>query len=222
MSSGSDLAKSRVAWGDRLRGALLKPIEDSCASTPEASNGQRSVEELARVARSADDKERLIGLLAAPVAAAIGLLVIGALIANDPSALLKNGHVNRLHVNPSIYYDLTGVLLGLSILMLAMAMFRKRLYLGIVMALYGLTIFNLHYWGFGVPFLMAGSWLLVRSYRLQRELREMTAEDGSTQSTRGSRGLKSAASTPRASKRYTPPTPRRKRPSSSKTEQRAG
>jgi hypothetical protein len=222
MSSESDLAKRRVTWSDRLRSAFLKPIEDAPASTSKGSDGQRSVEELARAARSADDKERLIGLLAAPAAAAIGLLVIGALIANDPPALLKTGHINRLHVNPSIYYDLTGVLLGLSILMLAMAMFRKRLYLGIVMALYGLTIFNLHYWGFGVPFLMAGSWLLVRSYRLQRDLREATAGDGSTQSTRVSRGLKSSASSPRASKRYTPPTPRRRRPSSARSEQRAG
>ena len=31
---------------------------------------------------------------------------------------------------------------------------RKRLFLGIATALYGLAIFNLHYWGFGIPFIM--------------------------------------------------------------------
>ena len=37
------------------------------------------------------------------------------------------------------------------------------------MALYGLSIFNLHYWGFGLPFIMVGAWYLVRAYRLSRE-----------------------------------------------------
>ena len=110
--------------------------------------------------RSATDKERLIGLLAAPLGAAIGILVITALIDNDPPAHLKNGQLNRLHVSLSVYHELFFVLLGLSILILVMAMLRKRLFLGITMALYGLAVFNLHYWGFGVPFILAGAWLL--------------------------------------------------------------
>ena len=44
------------------------------------------------------------------------------------------------------------------------------------MALYGLAVFNLHYWGFGVPFILVGAWLLVRAYRLQRDLREATGD----------------------------------------------
>jgi hypothetical protein len=84
--------------------------------------------------------------------------------------------VNRLHVSLSLYHDLGAVLIGLSVLVLVVAMFRKRLYLGISMALYGLAVFNLHYWGFGVPFIMGGAWLLVRAYRLQRDLREATDE----------------------------------------------
>ena len=58
-----------------------------------------------------------------------------------------------------------------------MALWRKRLYLGIVTAMYGLAIFNLHYWGFGVPFVMVGAWYLVRAYRLHRNLKESTAAD---------------------------------------------
>jgi hypothetical protein len=136
----------------------------------------QSVEELEAAVRFADDKERLVGLLAAPLAAAIGILVISALIVNDPPAFLKNGHANRLHVSLSLYHDLAGVLLGLAVVMLVMAMLRKRLYLGILMALYGLAVFNLHYWGFGLPFVMGGAWLLVRAYRLQRDLREAGEE----------------------------------------------
>lgn len=159
---------------DRLRGAVMKPVEADAASTD--ANGSQSVEELETAVRSADDKERLIGLLAAPIAAAIGILVISALIVNDPPALLKNGHVDTLHVSLSLYHDLGASLLVLSVLMLVVAMLRKRLYLGIVMALYGLAVFNLHYWGFGVPFIMGGAWLLVRAYRLQRDLREATGD----------------------------------------------
>jgi hypothetical protein len=151
---------------NRLRGAIVKSELDDADDEP------LSAEELEVAVQFANDKERLIGLVAAPLAAAIGFLVIGALIANDPAAFLKNGQVNRLHVSASLYHDLGGVLLVLSVLMLAMAMWRKRLYLGIVMALYGLAVFNLHYWGFGVPFIMGGAWLLVRAYRLQRDLRE--------------------------------------------------
>jgi hypothetical protein len=158
---------------DRLRTAIVRPGEPDrpSASTPA---DELTLEELEDVVRSADDKERLIGLIAAPLAAAIGILVISALIANDPAALLKDGQVNKLHVSVSLYESLAGVLLGLSVLMLGLAFFRKRMLLGIVMALYGLAIFNLHYWGFGVPFILAGAWLLVRAYRLQRALREAT------------------------------------------------
>ena len=42
------------------------------------------------------------------------------------------------------------------------------------MALYGLTLFNLHFWGFGVPFIMCAAWLMVRAYRLHRDWREAT------------------------------------------------
>jgi len=69
------------------------------------------------------------------------------------------------------------VFLALALLMLGFAYFRKRLFLGVVMALYGLSMFNLPpNWGFGIPYLLAGAWLLVRAYRLQRELKVATGE----------------------------------------------
>ena len=103
--------------------------------------------------KRADDKERLVGLLAASVAAAIGLLVMASLVAHDPTALLQ-GRPSM----PSLYLELGAVTMALALVMLVTAWFRKRTFLGIAMALYGLSVFNLHYWGFGLPFILAGAW----------------------------------------------------------------
>ncbi|MHB1584464.1 MAG: hypothetical protein ACYC0E_12015, partial [Acidimicrobiales bacterium] len=187
---------------DRLRRALFEPAPEPAGPAPEPAPPP-TVEELDDQVRFADDRERLIGLLAAPFAAGIGMLVISALITNDP----KNHH-SAHYVNPTIYHELLIVLLVLSVAMLAAAWFRKRLYLGIATALYGLAIFNLHYWGFGVPFIMVAAWLLVRSYRLQRDLRQASGGPPG-------RGLGSSRASPaRApqSRRYTPPAPTPTRP----------
>ena len=194
-----------MAVSQRLRKIFLKPVKTDGGTS--ASTEPSSVEELEAVVKRANDKERLIGLIAAPVAAAIGILVISALIVNDPPAYLKDHRVNTLHVSLSLYHDLGGVILALSVLMLVTAMWRKRLYLGIVTALYGLAIFNLHYWGFGVPFIFFSAWLLVRSYRLQRQLHEAT-EGGLSRPAPARRGAASAArrSVPKPNKRYTPPS----------------
>ena len=129
--------------------------------------------------------ERLIGLIAAPLAAAIGLLVVQSLVAT----------------NTKTYSSVSGTLaLSLFVLaaaMLASAWFRKRLYLGIAMALYGLSIFNLHFWGFGVPYLLFGSWYLVRAYRFGQKLK-FAKEDGTT-------SRPGAPRRAQPNKRFTPP-----------------
>jgi hypothetical protein len=213
----------KAPLGERLRDAVVKPVDPATAKKKVPDEPQ-TVEELEAAVRSADDKERLVGLIGAPFAAAIGILVINALISHDPPALLKNGHVNRLHTSVSVYHDLTVVLLALSVLMLVTAWWRKRLYLGIVMALYGLAIFNLHYWGFGVPFILAGAWFLVRAYRLQRDLGEATGEKPTRSGSprRGRAGTNSAR--PRPNKRYTPPAapPKRSPPAKPDGEKKAG
>jgi hypothetical protein len=208
----------KAPLGERLRNLVLKPVGTDTVSTAQSA-GPPSIEELVANVRSANDKERLIGLVAAPVAAAIGILVISALIINDPPARLKNGQIDPLHVSLPLYHDLGGVILALSVLMLVTAMWRKRVYLGIVTALYGLAIFNLHYWGFGVPFILVSAWLLVRAYRLQRDLREAT--EGNLSGTGAQRRGGSATprrSSPKPNRRYTPPTVAPKRSSAAKPE----
>jgi hypothetical protein len=201
--------REKVPLGDWMRKTFLKPVEPGAVRAPA---NPPPVEELEAVAKHANDKERLIGLIAAPLGAAIALLVIDALIAHDPAQFLKNGQVNKLYVSVSLYHELELVLLGLSVLMLVTAWFRKRLYLGMVTALYGLAIFNLHYWGFGIPFVMVGAWLLVRAYRAQRAFREAMGAAPSRLGLSRRSGAAANPARPQANKRYTPPVAAPKRP----------
>jgi hypothetical protein len=179
------------AW-QRLRYAMVRPDD---AASDEEPEGERSVEEVQESIARADDKERAIGLIAGPIAAALSFLIIGTLIHNDPPLGTKN------YVDPSLYHTLQLVLLGLSVAILAMALWRKRLFMGIGLVLFGLAVFNLHYWGFGVPFLMAGAWYLVRAYRLNQELKRV---EGSGPPVRNM-ARPSMGARPRPNKRYTPP-----------------
>ena len=180
----------RLGLRAKLSSLVLEPPEPARRDRSHAKG--RSIEELESAARFADDRERLVGLLAAPVAAAIGLLVYGALAAGDPHAFSKDGLADPKHVPLSLYADLLGVLLALAVAMLAAAWLRRRLFLGCAMALYGLAVFNLHYWGFGVPYVLFGAWLIVRAYRAQRDVREekslMRARSKAGPPSRGSRG----------------------------------
>jgi hypothetical protein len=182
-----------VSVGERFRSAVLKP-EDPDRPAP-AQAAPASVEELRDAERYADDRERFLGLVAAPLAAAIGFLIANYLIDHDPAATLSNGQPNPAHASVATYHTLELVLIALALVMLGSAWYRKRLFLGISTALYGLGVFNLHYWGFGVPFLLGGAWLLVRAYRAHQAVREATGQG------RGGGGV----SRPRPNKRYTPP-----------------
>ncbi len=185
-------AASRPPNAARGRGAQRKPASPE----PVEAGAAPSAEAVEAEVRSATDKERLIGLLAAPWAALIGILISTELVRHDPATLLPTGQANPAHVNVSFYHEVLIAMLALSVAMLASAWFRKRLFLGITMALYGLTVFNLHYWGFAVPYLLCAGWLLVRGYRLQRSLRE-AAPPAVAQG--------AAPAARRANKRYTPP-----------------
>jgi len=207
--SGDD-DKPKLTFFERLRYTMVKADDPANAKADEPIMTRDELE--AAIAR-ADDKERNIGLVAAP---------IGAVIALVTSADLIN-HAKSLGESTSTYQTLTFVLLGMAALMLATAWFRKRMPLGIVMALFGLGIFNLHYWGFGVPFLLAGAWYLTRAWRLQSKLK--LAGGGSRRSygppnSGGSPNrLPSAGGVlPRPNKRYTPATAKARRPSKPKSQ----
>ncbi len=192
--------------GDRMKKAMLKPEDPEVAAAKVAATKPATLEELEDENRYATDKERLVGLLGAPLGGIIGLLIINDLINHDPSATTSTGAVNKLHVSISLYHELEVVLLVLSVLMIVTGWARKRLYLGMVMALYGLAVFNLHYWGFGIPFLMGGAWLLVRAYRAQQAVK---AAGGGAPSRFSPEGRSARApAQPRPTKRYGAPPPK--------------
>lgn len=207
-----------TVW-ERMSGLFLKPVDRSAPHAPVAP--PPTVEELQEASRAANDKERAIGLLVAPIGALIAFLVIHADITNDPAQYLKNGSVNPKYTPVATYHELLVVLLVLAVAMLAAAWFRKRLFMGVVAALYGLAVFNLHWWGFGVPFVLVGAWYLVRAYRIQRDLKAAGVGPGRA----AGRPSPGGTAQPRASKRYTPPSPRSRRAGASKAapgDQRAG
>jgi len=180
---------------ERFTRAVIKA--DSRPTTePEAPE---SVEELEEAIAHADDKERLIGLAAAPLAGLVAILVVSSLGSKSAKPVT------------TVDSTLTIVLFGLAFAMLASAWFRKRLFLGVACALYGLSIFNLHYWGFGVPFLLIGSWYLVRAYRLGQKLKLAKSGDAPA-------GPGAPARRAQPNKRYTPPVTGPVRPPKPKTD----
>lgn len=194
--SSAEGARPKTGLWLRLRDAMVKPADPS-APRPVPDSQSTDLEDLELAVRYADDNERLVGLVAAPLSAIIGLVIGDHSLQQARPTHLANGQINTLHSSVGTYEGLLATLLALSLLMLGTAWFRKRLFLGIVMALYGLSVFNLRWWGFGFPFVMAGAWYLVRHYRLNRDLKFALGEGGLPPS--GGRR-------PRANKRYTPPS----------------
>lgn len=183
---------------DRLERAFLKPVDPAkaqkSASPPRPED--LSVEEL-DAARYSDDQERLIGLSLAPLAGVIAILVTAHQLGNNPATYLPSGRPNPAHVSTALAHELELVLIALAAIILVTSLLRRRLYTGIATALYGLAIFNLHWWGFGIPFVLAGAWFLVRAYR---------AHQAYTTAVKGGPGRRptSGAPPPGANKRYTP------------------
>lgn len=178
---------------ERLKYTLVRPDDDP-SDRPSADD--RSQEEIREEIHRSDDKERVIGLVAAPIAAMVGILISSASV----------DYARTHHQNVHVYEELTYVLLGLAVLILVASLMRKRMFQGITLALFGLAVFQLHYTyvGFAAPFILAGAWYMVRTYRLQQALKRAEADEGSAPGR--SRARPSSAARPRANKRYTPPT----------------
>ena len=187
--------------GERIQRALLKPEDPAKAG---ARGGQRppTLDEL-DAARRSDDTERLVGLSLAPIAGLIAILISSHQLANNPPAPSPE------HVSTTLTHELEAVLLALALVILVTSLARRRLYTGIATALYGLAVFNLHWWGFGFPFVFVGAWYIVRAYRAQQAFKAAT-EGGSGQADRRGSAATGRYTPPRASPRR-PPSGRRKR-----------
>ncbi len=185
---------------DRLLGAMLK--QETKSAKPNPIDQITTVDEAETAIAVLNPTERLIGLFAPPLGGIAAILVTGSLLNNDPKATLVNGAVNHKHVAPGTYLAVGATSMLLCLLMLASAWFNKRLFLGITSALLGLSFFNLHFWAFGLPFLLFGSWYLVRAYRLHQKMKEL--QGGGALDPPG--GGKAGGPKARPNKRFTPPT----------------
>ena len=196
-NAGDDAGDGRplTRW-ERIKYTMVRPDDSPKDETPQEIRPVADIE--ADIARS-NDKERAIGLVAAPIAAIVGLIISNASI----------NYAKSHNQSVSVYDKLTYVLLGLAVLILITSWLRKRLFQGITLALYGLAIFQLHYtyFGFAAPFLLAGAWYLVRAYRLQQELKLSEAAGPNAPRPKGTTGTNGTAPPrPRRNKRYTPPS----------------
>jgi hypothetical protein len=193
LGAAADSGEPTLTFWERVKYTLVRPDDDP-AEPPVADD--RSAEELRAAIRRSDDKERTIGLVAAPIAAIVGITISSASI----------NYARTHHQSVQVYDELTYVLLGLAVLILVSSLLRKRLFQGITLALFGLAVFQLKYTyiGFAAPFILAGAWYMVRSYRLQQSLKRADG-GGSTRPAR-SRAAPGSVARPRANKRYTPPT----------------
>ncbi len=200
--SGGEKPSKPSLWM-RFQTAIVKP-DDPDSPKGKSAEPEQSVEELEAAVARADDKERNIGFIAAPIGAVVALLISANLI----------NHAKSLGESTSVYQTLTFVLLGMAVLILVTSWLRKRLFMGILLAMFGLGIFNLRFWGFGIPFLMAGAWLLVRAYRLQKKLRLAGGGSKSGYGPPNSRLPSAGGVLPRPNKRYTPPTEKKAKPRS--------
>ena len=189
---GAHDAPGMTRW-ERLKYSMVRPDDDPNDAKEQEIRPIGEIE--AEISRS-NDKERVIGLIAAPVAAIVGLIISSASV----------NYARSHNQSVGVYEKLTYVLLGLAILILLTSWLRKRLFQGITLALFGLAIFQLHYTyvGFAAPFLLAGAWYLVRAYRLQAELKR--AQAAGPGAPRPKASPNAAAPRPRRNKRYTPPS----------------
>ena len=174
---------------------MVRPDDEPRAP---AEADDRSVEEIKAEIRYSSEKERTIGLVAAPIAAVVGIAV--------STASLDNARAH--HQSLTVYDELTYILLGLAVLILVASLLRRRLFQGITLALFGVAVFQLHYnyVGFAFPFVLAGAWYLVRAYRLQQALKKAEAAEGAPPTRSTARSGNGARPKAKASRRYTPPT----------------
>lgn len=188
---GEDDAPRMTLW-QRLRYSMVRPDDEP---SDRAQAEDRPVEEIEEDIRRSNDKERAIGLVVAPVAAVVGLVISSASV----------NYAKTHNQSTAVYDKLTYVLLALAALILLSSWLRKRLFQGITIALFGVAIFQLkaNYIGFAFPFVVVAAWYLIRAYRLQQELKRAQASDAPPPRRDSGRP---AGSRPRPNKRYTPPT----------------
>ena len=177
----------------RVKYSMVEPDDDPV--TRKEGQPVRPVEEIQEDLRRSNDKERTIGLVAAPVAAIVGIAISTASINYARTLQPERSCLRRADVRPprTRRPDPGGIAVAQAP----------------VSGDHGRTVRSgrlpVHYTyvGFAAPFILVGAWYMVRAYRLQQELERSEADVGGVRrnSASPSRGAR-----PRPNKRCTPPT----------------
>ncbi|MGA2520629.1 MAG: hypothetical protein ABSG81_07410 [Acidimicrobiales bacterium] len=201
-----------------------------------------SREDIVRLIKKVDDRERVMALFSAPLGVAVGV-ALTVIAIHTYAPLRVNGHVNKQHVAESLILLEGGARVLLSGLVAVAAMSRRRSFIGFALLFLGTSMGSPL---FALPFWALGGYLIWRVFKYQRAL---NARNGTTRGAgrpaRGGRvpanpkgaaragaaaGRDRAATArdravarqrnkkqpappgPPPSKRYTPPRPTRPRP----------
>lgn len=228
--AGGTAAAAPASFGTRLRDSLLKPKPapkrgaNGKVPTKQDPFPDKTSAELKRWLKHLDDQERMLTLVAAPLAAVISVAGIFYRLGSNPAAG-KTGYIA-----PSTIMTLGGVGVALAIAVLAGGLTRRRSFAVFALFFAGFPIsFTLGIFGV-LPFWGLGFWLFQRSSKMQRSLthrgdhpRQQRGRGGGTGRASGgrtsagragatsgrSRGKKAPEPAgPTPNKRYTPPKPR--------------
>ncbi len=217
----------------RLRAAMIEPAAEQSSGRPAHTDELAEVpsSELVRRIKELDDRERLFALFTAPLGAAVAAMVTAL-------ALVYNPATGKNHASPGLILLEGGVRLLLAVVVLVAALVRRRSLVSWSMLFLGTSM------GFplALPFFGIGGWMIWRTYKIQRVLstrpdapdryrrraapaRRAAAprspRDGAARGAAAGRkaftrrGTSAPPSGPAPSKRYTPPSPKRPRPSAS-------
>lgn len=218
-----DSPAPRAPLGTRLRDSMLKPKPEPAvgpsgkAPTKADPFPDKSSAELRNWIKYLDDRERLYTLMAAPIAAILGITQLVVSLRDNPAT-------GKKHVSPEEIVILGVVVLAMSIAVLVSGLIRRRSF----------AIFALFFVGFGldaglsifgvIPFWGLGGWMFLRSSKMQRSLttrgdhpRQQSRRGGRAGQARGAAGSggtgrrrKKAPEPvgPAPNKRYTPRKPK--------------
>ena len=227
--SSSASAQARPSLNDRIR-SRLQPADTGRDATPQATPRSTS-QTTKRIVERLDDRERRLCLAASGLAVLAGVAIYLVEHENSHFRLTKG------ELTPE-----TTLVIGFVVgaLLLGATLVGRRAPVGFV-ALFAFLAFGTQYFA-GIPFLVLAVWLLVRSYKFQKEAaatRKAAMAGGPTTGRSRTRGssptstktgasrssTKGAAtkgpSTPEANKRYTPKRPPPPPPKPSRRERKA-
>jgi hypothetical protein len=171
-------APVRRSIGDRVRAGAQSRSTGRSGST----NRPAPTRSTKQIVERLDDRERLLCFAASALAVVVGVLIYVVETEN------KHFHVKRGELHPQ-----TTLVLGLVVgaLLLGATLLGRRAPVGFV-ALFGFLFFGTQYLA-GIPFLVLAVWLLVRSYKFQKEAaatRKASIAAGETSARAGPRGTR--------------------------------